>query len=126
MELAVCYGGINTLVNLDTENRIIRRIAIGFASGICPGLTPKQPLTAADKAAITTVIQKLSKPATVKAGHYKVAIDSKEWASALITGKDPQAIRSCPALPSSTTARPGRSSTSAPTQSAAGRFRSSR
>ena len=89
-ELAVCYGGIHTLVNLDTENRIIRRIAIGFASGICPGLTPKQPLTAADKAAITTVVQKLSKPAKVKASHYKVAIDSKEWASALITGKDPQ------------------------------------
>ena len=89
-ELAVCYGGIHTLVNLDTENRIIRRIAIGFASGVCPGLTPKQPLTAADKAAITAVIQKLSKPAKVKASRYKVAIDSKEWASALITGKDPQ------------------------------------
>ncbi len=89
-ELAICYGGIHTLVNLDTENRIIRRIGIGFASGVCPGMTPKQPLTAADKAAITAVARKVSKPATVTASHFKVAIDSKEWASAIVSGKDPQ------------------------------------
>lgn len=125
-ELAVCYGGIHTLVNLDTENRIIRRIAIGFASGICPGLAPKQPLTAADKAAITTVVQKLSKPAKVKASHYKVAIDSKEWASALITGTDPQGHPIQPGFAAFHHGTPGRSSTSAPTQSAASRYRSSR
>ena len=89
-ELTTCYGGIHTVVNLDTEKRIIRRIAIGFSSGICAGLKPKQPLTAADRAAITLVIQKISKPATVKASSFKVAIDSKERASALVTGKDPQ------------------------------------
>ncbi len=87
-EMAICYGGIHTLVNLDTENRIIRRIGIGFASGVCPGLKPKQPLTAADRAGITAAIQKLSKPAKVTASHFKVAIDSKEWASAIISGKD--------------------------------------
>ena len=97
-ELPFCYGGINGRVNLDTENRIIRRIMIGFYSGVCPGLTPKQPLTAADKAAITAAIKKASKPATVKASNYKVAIDSKEWASALITGKDPQGFPIQPAL----------------------------
>jgi hypothetical protein len=89
---AVCFAGIHTLVNLDTENRIIRRIAIAFAAGVCPGLKPKQPLTAADKAAITAAIRKASKPATVSARQFKVAIDSKEWASAIITGKDAQGI----------------------------------
>jgi hypothetical protein len=97
-ELPFCYGGVNGRVNLDTENRIIRRIMIGFYSGVCPGLKPKQPLTAADKAAITAVIKKVSKPATVKASNYKVAIDSKEWASALITGKDPQGFPIQPAV----------------------------
>ena len=87
-ELPLCYGGIHTVVNLDTEKRIIRRIAIGFYSGICPGLKPKQQLTAADRAAITAVIQKLSKPAKVTASNFKVAIDSKEWVSAIISGKD--------------------------------------
>ncbi len=89
-QLTTCYGGIHTTVNLDTENHVIRRIATGFTSGVCPGLKPKQPLTAADKAAITAVIRKISKPAIVKASNFKVAIDSKEWASALVTGKDPQ------------------------------------
>ena len=89
-QLATCYGGIHTLVNLDTENRIIRRIGIAFAAGVCPGLKPKQPLTAADKAAMTAVAQAASKPATVHLSQFKVAIDSKEWASALITGKDAQ------------------------------------
>jgi hypothetical protein len=79
-------------VNLDTEKRVIRRIATGFQSGVCPGLKPKQPLTAADRAAITGVIQKLSKPANVTAGNFKVAIDSKEWASAIISGKDAHGI----------------------------------
>jgi hypothetical protein len=89
-EMAICYGGIHTLVNLDTENRIIRRIGIAFAAGVCPGLTPKQPLTSADKAAIIAVARAASKPATVTVTHFKVAIDSKEWASGIISGKDPQ------------------------------------
>jgi len=89
---AVCFAGIHTLVNLDTENHVIRRIGIAFAAGVCPGLKPKQPLTAADKAAITAAIQKASKPAKVKASQYKVAIDSKEWASAIVTGKDANGI----------------------------------
>jgi hypothetical protein len=89
-ERVLCYGGIHTVVNLDTEKRIIRRIAIGFYSGICAGLKPKQTLTAADRVAITAAIRKVSKPATVTASHFKVAIDSKEWVSALVTGKDPQ------------------------------------
>lgn len=88
----VCFAGIHTLVNLDTENRIIRRIAIAFAAGVCPGSKPKQPLTSADKAAITAAIQKASKPAKVTASQFKVAIDSKEWASAIITGKDANGI----------------------------------
>ncbi len=89
-QLAICYGGIHTLVDLDTENRIIRRIGIAFAAGVCPGLKPKQPLTAADKAAIIAVARAASKPATVTVTQFKVAIDSKEWASGLITGKDAQ------------------------------------
>jgi hypothetical protein len=89
-QLAICYGGIHTLVSLDTENRIIRRIGIAFAAGVCPGLTPKQPLTAADKAAIIAVARAASKPATVTVTRFKVAIDSKEWASGIISGKDPQ------------------------------------
>lgn len=89
-ELVTCYAGIHTVVNLDTEKRVIRRIATGFAAGICPGLKPKQPLNAADRAAITAAAQKVSKPATVKASQFKVAIDSKEWASAIISGKDAQ------------------------------------
>jgi hypothetical protein len=97
-ELMVCYAGIHTVVNLDTEKRVIRRIATGFAAGVCPGLKPKQPLNAADGAAITAVIRKASKPATVKASQFKVAIDSKEWASALITGKDPKGFPIQPAL----------------------------
>jgi hypothetical protein len=89
-ELATCYGGIHTLVDLATETRIIRQIAIRFAAGICRGLTPKQSLTAADKAAITAVAKRMSKPDTVTVSQFKVAIDSKEWASAIISGKDPQ------------------------------------
>lgn len=57
---AVCFDGIYTLVNLDTEMRVIRRVAITFAAGVRPGLKPRQPLTAADRAAI----EKASKPAT--------------------------------------------------------------
>jgi hypothetical protein len=91
-ELVTCYAGIHTVVNLDTEKRVIRRIATGFQAGVCPGEKPKQPLTAADRAAITTVIQKLSKPAKVTASQFKVAIDSKEWASALISGKDQNGV----------------------------------
>lgn len=97
-QLAICYGGIHTLVNLDTENRIIRRIGIAFAAGVCPGLKPKQPLTAADKAAIIAVARAAAKPATVTVTQFKVAIDSKEWASGLITGKDAQGITLQPAL----------------------------
>jgi hypothetical protein len=97
-QLATCYGGIHTLVSLDTENRIIRRIGIAFAAGVCPGLKPKQPLTAADKAAINAVVRAASKPATVTVSHFKVAIDSKEWASGLITGKDAQGYPVQPAL----------------------------
>ncbi len=89
-ELTTCYAGIHTVVDLDTEKRVIRRISTGFLAGVCPGLKPKQPLTAADRAAITAAIQKISKPATVKVSNFKVSIDSKEWASALVTGKDPQ------------------------------------
>jgi len=89
---AVCFAGIHTLVNLDTENRVIRRIGIAFAAGVCPGLKPKQPLTAADKAVINAAARKAAKPATVTASQFKVAIDSKEWASAIITGKDAHGI----------------------------------
>jgi len=89
-QLATCYGGIHTLVDLDTEKRVIRRIGIAFAAGVCPGLKPKQPLTPADKAAIIAVARAASKPATVTVTQFKVAIDSKEWASGLISGKDPQ------------------------------------
>jgi hypothetical protein len=89
---AVCVSGIHTVVNLDVENRVIRRVVIAFAAGVCPGLKPKQPLTAADRAAITAAIQKASKPAKVKASQFKVAIDSKEWASAIVTGKDANGI----------------------------------
>jgi len=91
-ELTLCYGGIHTVVNFDTEKRVIRRIATGFLTGVCPGLKPKQPLTVADRAAITAVIQKLSKPAKVTASSFKVAIDSKEWASAIISGKDANGV----------------------------------
>ena len=97
-QLATCYGGIHTLVSLDTENRIIRRIGIAFAAGVCPGLKPKQPLTPADKAAMTAVVRAASKPATVNLTQYKVAIDSKAWASALITGKDANGYTLQPAL----------------------------
>lgn len=97
-ERAVCFAGVHTLVNLDTENRVVRRIAIAFFAGVCPGLKPKQPLTAADKAAITAAIRNASKPATVTASQFKVAIDSKEWASALITGKDAHGITLQPAF----------------------------
>lgn len=87
-ERVVCFEGIHTVVDLATEKRVIRQIAAGFLAGVCPGLTPRQPLTAADKAAMTAVAKKAGKPATIELGHYKVAIDSKEWASAIITGKD--------------------------------------
>ena len=97
-ERAVCFSGVHTLVDLDTENHVIRRIAIAFAAGVCPGLKPKQPLTAADRAAITAAIRKSAKPATVSASQFKVAIDSKEWASALITGKDSHGITLQPAF----------------------------
>lgn len=89
---------MHTVVNLDTEKRVIRRIAIAFSAGVCPGLKPKQPLTAADKAAINAAARKAAKPATVTASQFKVAMDSKEWASALITGKDPQGITIQPAF----------------------------
>ena len=91
-ERSVCFAGIHTLVDLGTESRVIRRIGIAFAAGVCPGLKPKQPLTAADKTAITAAIRKASKPATVTARQFEVAIDSKEWASAIITGRDANGI----------------------------------
>jgi hypothetical protein len=97
-ERVVCFGGVHTVVNLDTEDHVIRRIAIAFEAGVCPGLKPKQPLTGADKAAINTVMRKAAKPATVTAGQFKVAIDSKAWASAIITGKDASGVPVQPAF----------------------------
>ncbi len=97
-ERTLCFAGVHTVVNLDTENRVIRRIGIAFSAGVCPSLKPKQPLTAADKAAINAVIRKAAKPANVTAGQFKVAIDSKAWASAIITGKDANGIPVQPAF----------------------------
>jgi len=97
-EKVVCYAGVHTTVDLDVEQGVIRRVGIGFSAGVCPGLTPKEPLTAADRAAITTAIQKAAKPAKVKASQFKVAIDNKQWASVLVTGKDPNGFPIQPAI----------------------------
>jgi hypothetical protein len=97
-EKALCYAGVYTLANLDVEQGVIRRVGVAFSAGVCPGLTPKQPLTAADRAAITAAIKKAAAPAKVTASKYKVAIESKQWASALVTGKDPSGFPIQPAF----------------------------